>query len=220
MPSDDAKIDRRRFFREGLRELLKPLAKAAEPVERALRELQSLDAKSNAPDTAPPPVSLRILRPPGALDEQQFRETCSRCGVCVSVCPANAIKIDTSGTIGGGAPYILASEMACVVCDGLHCMQNCPSGALQLVPMTEIDIGTAVWHEHRCLRSQGQECRICLDQCPLGTAAITMENGKIKVIEEGCTGCGVCEHECPTSPKAITVTPKAQRDSGAVARST
>ena len=86
--------------------------------------------------------------------------------------------------------------------------------------MSEIDIGTAVWHEHRCLRSQGQECRICLDQCPLGTAAITMENGKIKVIEEGCTGCGVCEHECPTSPKAITVTPKAQRDSGAVARST
>jgi hypothetical protein len=30
--SDDKPIDRRRFFREGLRELLKPLANAIDPV--------------------------------------------------------------------------------------------------------------------------------------------------------------------------------------------
>ena len=88
-------------------------------------------------------------------------------------------------------------------------MKNCPSGALVFTPLTEIDMGTAVWHEHLCVRAHGEECRICVDQCPLGTAAIMLEEGRVKVIEEGCIGCGVCEHQCPTTPKAITVRPKA-----------
>src|SRR5688572_29251116 len=100
----DRPLDRRRFFRVGLRELLKPLASAVEPVERALRELESLD-QLDARRAPSPPVALPIvLRPPGALAEQAFREQCSRCGVCVSVCPADAIKIDSSGAIGNGAP--------------------------------------------------------------------------------------------------------------------
>jgi ferredoxin-type protein NapG len=209
-------MDRRRFFREGLRELLKPLVKAAEPIERALRELESLDPAS-ARSHANVPLQI-LLRPPGALPEREFRDTCSRCGVCVAVCPANAIKIDTSGTIGNGAPYIVAAEAPCVACDGLHCMQNCPSGALVFTPLVDIDMGTAQWKEHLCVRSRGEECTICVDQCPLGAAAIVCEDGKIKVIEDGCIGCGVCEHFCPTVPKSIVVIPKIARDRGAVAR--
>jgi ferredoxin-type protein NapG len=102
--------------------------------------------------------------------------------------------------------------MPCVVCDGLHCMQNCPSGALLFTPAAEIDMGTAVWHEHLCVRSRGEECTICVDQCPMGSAALVLEDGRVKVIEEGCAGCGVCEHACPTTPKSITVTPKAARE--------
>src|SRR6476646_8396579 len=101
---DDRPMDRRRFFREGLRELLKPLANAAEPIERALKELESLDSPR---PTRPPPPSGPWLRPPGALIERDFRDTCSRCGTCVAVCPAHAIKIDTSGIQGNGAPYIV-----------------------------------------------------------------------------------------------------------------
>src|SRR5438034_54466 len=160
--SDDRPMDRRRFFREGLRELLKPLAAAAEPIERALREFEAIQsvgeprvvrAKSAA---APPAV---WLRPPGALAEQQFLDTCSRCGICVSACPAQAIKIDSTGIRGGGAPYIVAAEMPCVVCDGLYCMKECPSGALTFTPLAQIDMGTAVWHEHLCVRSHGEDCR-------------------------------------------------------------
>lgn len=205
----DRPIDRRRFFREGLRELLKPLQKAADPIERALSELEAI----NTPRVARgKPTRTAWLRPPGALLEQDFLNTCSRCGTCATVCPAHAIKIDTSGVKANGAPYIDASEMACVVCDGLHCMQNCPSGALKFTPVAEIDMGTAVWHEHRCVRTTGgQECRICIDQCPLGSAAIVLEANRVKVIEEGCIGCGVCEQQCPTEPKSITITPRAAR---------
>src|SRR5213595_560846 len=98
--SDDRPIDRRRFFREGLRELLKPLANAAEPIERALRELDSIPEPRISRSTrgAAPPAPL--LRPPGALLESEFLSTCSRCGTCAEVCPANCIKLDPAGSIG------------------------------------------------------------------------------------------------------------------------
>ena len=218
--SDDRPLDRRRFFRMGLREILKPLANAAEPIERALRELDSLDKTiSAAPASASRSLPI-FLRPPGALEEQAFRDQCSRCGICVSVCPADAIKIDSSGAIGNGAPYIVAAEAPCVACDGLHCMQNCPSGALRFTPLVDIDMGTAQWKPQFCTRTTvGDDCRICVDQCPLGSAALVIdEAGKVNVIEDGCIGFGVCEHYCPTDPKSIVVIPKAQRDSGVVAR--
>ena len=137
-----------------------------------------------------------------------------------AVCPANAIKLDTSGVYGHGSPYIVASESPCVACEGLHCMQNCPSGALVFTPLAEIDMGTATWHEHLCVRSRGEDCRLCVDQCPLGSAAITLDGYRVNVIESGCIGCGVCEHYCPTTPdKAIVVIPKASRESGTISQS-
>jgi ferredoxin-type protein NapG len=219
LPDEKTPMDRRRFFRIGLRELMKPLANAVEPVERALRELEALDRGTSSP--AGKSVSLQTyLRPPGALLEREFRDKCSRCGVCVAVCPADAIRIDTSGVIGFGAPYINAADAPCVACDGLHCMQNCPSGALVFTPLNDIDMGTAEWKPNLCTRTTiGDGCRICVDQCPLGEVAIRLdEAGRVQVVEDGCIGCGVCEHYCPTTPKSIVVIPKLQRDVGTVSR--
>ena len=215
----DRPVDRRRFFRQSLAELFKPLVKAAEPIERALAELDALD-RGTAPTQQHRPAAVLpvFLRPPGALPERAFRDTCSRCGVCVSVCPASAIKLDTAGVLAHGVPYVVASEAPCVICDGLHCMQNCPSGALVFTPAADIDMGTAEWHEQLCVRSRGEECRICVDQCPIGEKAITLDGVQVKVLEAGCTGCGVCEHYCPTDPKSITIMPRAMRDNGTVSR--
>jgi ferredoxin-type protein NapG len=226
MPSDDRPIDRRRFFRQGLRELLKPLANATNPIERALKELEAFESRDRSPAPSSPsspgsrPAGMQTawLRPPGARPEREFRDTCSRCGTCVAVCPAQAIKLDTSGVLGHGVPYIVPSEMPCVACDGLHCMQNCPSGALSFTPLAEIDMGTAEWHDHLCVRRSGENCRACAEQCPIGEAAIVIDGWQVKVIEDGCIGCGVCEHACPTTPKSITIVPRSTRDSGTVAR--
>jgi ferredoxin-type protein NapG len=207
-------MDRRRFFRAGLRELLKPLASGIDNIERVTQHLGALDAPKPTQSYSPPTPHLEHwLRPPGALEEKAFRETCSRCGICASVCPADAIKIDTTGLKGHGAPYINIEEMPCVVCDGTPCMHNCPSGALLPVPIGDIDMGTAVWDESMCLRTRDDSCKICVDQCPLGSAAIETEGNRIRVHESACIGCGVCEHYCPTVPKSITIIPRAARDS-------
>ncbi|MGH7179478.1 MAG: 4Fe-4S dicluster domain-containing protein [Tepidisphaeraceae bacterium] len=201
MSDDDKPVDRRHFFRQGLRQLLRPIAAAIEPLEQAARHFGQIEI-----DPPARPVRGEILRPPGALKpDQTFLDTCSRCGDCVRVCPAQCIKIDTSGARGGGAPYINPDEMPCVVCDGLLCMHECPSGALVPVPLAHINMGVAVWNPETCVRRQGEDCRICVERCPVGEVAIQLRGDRIHVVEEGCIGCGVCQHDCPTNPKSIVV---------------
>jgi ferredoxin-type protein NapG len=206
---EDKSMNRRRFFRIGLAELLRPLASAAQPFARAAHELGKLDdlgkpAKRSLPSNV-------WLRPPGALVEKDFLAACSQCGECVRVCPAHAIKMDTNGDKGMGVPFIEADDMACVVCEGLKCMSICPSGALVPTSINDIDMGTAVWHEETCVRGKGESCTICVDKCPLGTAAIELKHNRVAVNPLGCIGCGVCQQECPTSPKSIFVIPVAAK---------
>ena len=90
----DKPVDRRAFFRASLRELIKPLSNAIQPFEKALGQLEKLDR----PGAQPAPAQNSIhpgpawIRPPGAIEEKAFLDTCSRCGVCVNVCPAQCIK--------------------------------------------------------------------------------------------------------------------------------
>jgi ferredoxin-type protein NapG len=104
--------------------------------------------------------------------------------------------------------------MACVICENLSCMYHCPSGAILPVPREQINMGLAVWHDHLCVRHNGTECTICVDKCPIGATAIRLSEGRIEVLSPGCTGCGVCQHECPTTPKSITITPRSAMGNG------
>lgn len=210
-PDPEKPVDRRRFFRVGIAQLLRPLASAASPWTRAAKHLENLGNLAS-----PPPPRARVaanvwLRPPGALGESQFEATCTREGDCVRVCPVQAIKIDTSGKKGLGLPYIDADSSACAVCNGLKCMSVCPSGALVPTSINDIDMGTAVWWEETCVRSKGESCKICVDHCPLGTAAIELKGNRVAVNPLGCIGCGVCQRDCPTTPKSITVIPVAAK---------
>jgi len=204
-------MDRRRFFRRGLSQLMKPITSAIAPFERVARKIGELDptVAAPAPSKLPPNLS---LRPPGAIAEKQFLQTCSRGGQCVEACPAHCIKLDVSGKAGGGGPYIDVNSAACVVCDGLYCMHVCPSGALVPTSINDIDMGTAVWKEERCTRPGGSDCRICVDQCPLGEVAIAVKGHEIEVKPLGCIGCGMCQLHCPTDPKSIFVIPKAAKE--------
>ncbi len=72
------------------------------------------------------------LRPPGALDEEDFLAACIKCGQCVQVCPVDAIRLsDLDQGLGNGVPYITAREQACdFSCDATQCVLACPTGAL------------------------------------------------------------------------------------------
>lgn len=207
----DKPVDRRRFFRLGLSELLRPLASAAKPLERIARELGKLDQPSAESSRRHLPNDV-WLRPPGSLPEAQFRQTCSRSGECVAACPVHAIKIDPAKA--GGLPHIDANSVACVVCSGLACMHVCPTASILPTSINDIDMGTAVWHESSCVRSRGEACMICVDKCPLGSAAIELKAGRVAVNPRGCIGCGVCQLECPTDPKSIVVIPIAAKTAG------
>ncbi|MBV8782074.1 MAG: 4Fe-4S dicluster domain-containing protein [Phycisphaerae bacterium] len=197
----DRRVDRRRFFRDGLRELLKPVVAAAE-------SLQSVTDAFAEPTTTSTRIPLpQLIRPPGALNEAAFANTCSRCGDCIAVCPVRCIVIDPSRF--GGLPFIDVDAAACVLCDGLKCMHVCPTGALVPTSLADIDMGTAVWQAHTCLRQRGEACTICVDHCPVGSFAIELAGKRIRVHDHGCTGCGVCQHDCPTTPKSILVQSKA-----------
>ena len=189
--------DRRRFFRAGLLKLVGPLAAAVE---------KRLPAEFTTIRTS--------LRPPGALSEKAFLDTCFRSGACADACPANAIVLSVSDDARtNGTPYVEPNTQACVVCDELACMKVCPSGALRLVGRLEIRMGLARVDYETCVRTKGEDCTECVDQCPLGSVALRLdERGRVEVIDpagtgEGCTGCGVCQQVCPTKPKAIRIEP-------------
>ncbi|MCK6485585.1 MAG: 4Fe-4S dicluster domain-containing protein [Phycisphaerae bacterium] len=194
--------DRRRFFAAGVGRMLGPLVQYLE--DRFPHLL---------------PQDRTLMRPPGALPENAFLETCLRCGQCADACPAHAIALHPpAGEPIDGTPFVDANVAACVVCDELACMKACPSGALRLVGRLEIRMGLAVVDHTKCLRSNDEDCRICIDRCPLGATAIRIEDGRVRVLApeddpengrlgEGCVGCGVCQLYCPTRPRAIIVTP-------------
>lgn len=208
-------INRRAFFRQGLGELLRSVGKAMEPLAEAAQQFAELEKPKPQPYSPPPspvypPDSTPVIRPPGARMGQEFLDICSRCGECTRVCPEQCIQMDPSGYRGQGAPYIDPDAKACSMCDGLMCTTYCPTGALIPITREDMKIGTAVWHEETCLRIYGQECTICIDKCPVGDRAIRLTEGRIEVVEAGCTGCGMCQYECPSGPKSITITPREQ----------
>jgi len=194
---DQPPHDRRGFFRSSLARLLGPVANYIEtklPIERLI-----------SPD---------LLRPPGAMAERPFLETCFRCGSCADACPADAIILFKGDGERRGTPHIDPNHRACVICDDLSCMKACPSGALSLVDRHDIRIGLAKVNHETCVRSDGDDCTTCVDACPLGATAIKLnKDGRIEVIDpadsgKGCTGCGVCQEQCPTRPRrAIVIHP-------------
>ena len=192
---------RRGFFKEALNQIMQPVA---EFLDDRMREGPPVEAPSR-----------NLLRPPGALPESEFLETCHRCGNCVKNCPANAIfPLDERAEPDlVNTPYIDPDEQPCVICDSLACMYVCPSGALQPVYAEDIKIGLAVFNSETCLRTQEVACTYCIDTCPIGADAIHLTaDGVVAVIEPGCTGCGVCQYACPTVPKSIVIEPHIARE--------
>lgn len=162
------------------------------------------------------------IRPPGALDEDDFLGACIRCGLCVRDCPFDTLKLATFGDrVTTGTPYFTARDIPCEMCDDIPCVKACPTGALDhsLENIDDARMGLAVLiDEENCLNFQGLRCDVCYRVCPVIDKAITLEmehnvrSGKHAMFiptvhSEHCTGCGKCESACVLEDTAIRVMP-------------
>ncbi len=177
----------------------------------------------------------RLLRPPGALDEEYFLARCIRCGECMKVCPNNALHpaLTEAGLEGMWTPIMVPRigycESSCVLCS-----QVCPTGAIWEITAKEkgweakaagdakpISLGTAFFDRGRCLPwAMATPCIVCEEWCPTSPKAIYLQpaevadgTGHLVQVKQPlldphrCVGCGACEFACPVQDRpAVYVT--------------
>lgn len=157
----------------------------------------------------------RPIRPPSTRSESHFLSACARCGACARACPAGIIQF---GGIDRGIASLLAPELSfehnycqpsCVSCGKV-----CPTHAISPFTLSNKfarPIGIARVTEDHCRLASAKECGVCVGSCP--NAALDLEwdsynmVSRVKVKPEVCVGCGACEYNCPSTPRAICVVP-------------
>ena len=93
--------------------------------------------------------TLTLLRPPGAILEDEFIYACIKCGLCVQICPIEAVKLaGISDGLSYGTPYIDPLAQACdFSCDAMQCVETCPTAALDFVPFKKAGEGALIEYQ-------------------------------------------------------------------------
>jgi len=129
-----------------------------------------------------------VIRPPGALAEEDFLARCLRCGQCMRICPTNIIQpAGMEGGLEGLWTPILNFRIGTSGCqlNCIACGQICPSAAIRPVSLDEklgrndyaaagpIRVGTAFVDRGRCLPwAMDRPCIVCQENCPISPKAI------------------------------------------------
>ncbi|TLT01082.1 ferredoxin-type protein NapG [Aliarcobacter cibarius] len=174
-------------------------------------------------------ASSLILRPPAALDEDDFLSTCIKCGLCVEACPFDTLKLAKPGdNLPLGTPYFVPRNIPCYMCVDIPCVPICPTDALDekkvknkdgAFEIRQMQMGVAVVDIKSCIAFWGIQCDACYRACPLLGEAIEIvyekneRTGKHAFLKpivntDICTGCGLCEKACVTEKPAIFVLPR------------
>jgi MauM/NapG family ferredoxin protein len=167
----------------------------------------------------------KLIRPPGALEEKKFLQSCVRCGGCMKVCITGGLQptLLEAGLEGLWTPVLVPRigycEFRCTLCG-----QVCPTGAIKRLPLEEkqqVRLGHAAIDKGRCLPfAHATPCIVCEETCPTPKKAIWLEEvtvrdreGKPVRLQQPrvdltmCIGCGACEKHCPVvGQPAIYVT--------------
>ncbi len=221
--SEEDRSGRRGFFRMGAKKLRDNVIDAVKAFEHTTAAAADSVTRPRATPATPPQfwrdrvrseatdVPRRVIRPPGALPEAAFLQTCEKCRKCLEACPHAVISLagPQYGRVLEVTPMITLSAHACQMCPELPCSNACPIGALKPVPLVELRMGTARAKPSLCLNTIGQRCEACFEACPrVGAAAIVPGDDGVPVVSpESCTGCGQCVVACRAFPKALEVEP-------------
>jgi ferredoxin len=164
--------------------------------------------------------SSRLIRPPGAQQNERFLSACIRCGECLKVCPTSGLQpsVLEAGLDGLWTPTLVPRLGYCdYSCNA--CGQVCPTGAIPNLTLEEkrrTVIGTSEVNRERCRPwSLNIPCIVCEEMCPLAPKAVELEVVTVTddagqeielqrphVLPERCIGCGICEFKCPVEGEA------------------
>lgn len=75
----------------------------------------------------------------------------------------------------------------------------------EFVPTNRPDL-LAVADNALCL-ARNCGCFACIERCEPKAIHLVFGTG-IRIDQDVCTGCGSCEHVCPVTPKAVTISPR------------
>ena len=141
-----------------------------------------------------------LVRPPGALTENDFLERCIKCGQCMRVCPTNVIQPATleAGLEGLWTPVLnfrvgtSGCQLNCIACSNV-----CPTAALRPLSLDEklgrggfeaagpVRLGMAFLDRGRCLPwAMDTPCIVCQENCPVSPKAIFVRE-EFQVIRDG-----------------------------------
>ena len=158
-----------------------------------------------------------IIRPPGAIPEDDFLDRCIHCLECVRICSSNGgclqadqIHFDIRQL---WSPVALMRQGYCEYNCNL-CGLICPTEAilpLALEVKQKTPMGLARFDKNACIPyERNEDCIVCEEHCPVADKAIKFNlkevrqtDGSMKtvkypyVVRELCIGCGICETKCP-----------------------
>ena len=145
-----------------------------------------------------------LIRPPGALVEDEFLARCIKCGQCIRVCPTNVLQpAGTEAGLEGLWTPRLNNRIGTSGCqlNCVECSQICPTAAIRPITLDEklgrgkfadpgpIRLGTAFVDRGRCLpHAMDRPCIVCQENCPVSPKAIfvrehfsTVRDGQVTV---------------------------------------
>ena len=144
------------------------------------------------------------LRPPWAIAEDRFGDTCTRCGDCVRECPTNVIKL-----ADGGFPEMDFSAAGCDFCE--VCVSVCEPGALDRKIQPPLNLVANL--NDNCFSARGVICRACGEVCDSRAIRFQQVVGGVTHVSiefSACTGCGECVSICPAH--SISIKPRLARE--------
>ncbi len=206
------KLSRRDFFRgpfakKSIEKVVDAVGRKVDAINRVVEEASAAPQSSAPTDQKKPPPRggmVRVVRPPGAVEEKLFLERCTSCGECVQACPHDVIvNAPSRFRAAAGTPMLNFSQNACVMCEDFPCIASCQDDALLWDWPKKI--ADAVVQNHDCIADHSF-CSVCMERCPVENA-IVMEGLKPKIMQDLCTGCGVCHLVCPAPNNAIMMLP-------------
>ena len=139
-------------------------------------------------------------RPPWAVPEATFIQTCTRCDACINACEEGVLRQGS-----GGFPEVNFKHAGCTFCG--DCLAACEPKALNSdYPAPSLAWNLKAFIHSNCLSIQGIVCRACGDACDTDAIRFQLKTaGKAfpDLDLERCNGCGECFAVCPNQAVEI-----------------